>query len=63
MHDKYMVIDGLEVELGSFNYTASAEHRNAENVLVRRDNPAIAQRYAEEWNKLCSESEPIERRK
>jgi phosphatidylserine/phosphatidylglycerophosphate/cardiolipin synthase-like enzyme len=37
MHDKFIVIDGETVELGSFNYTAAAEKRNAENVLVLHD--------------------------
>lgn len=48
MHDKFIVVDGERVETGSFNFTASAEARNAENVLVLRD-PAVAQRYAREW--------------
>src|SRR6185369_7846496 len=37
MHDKFMVIDSSTLELGSFNYTRSAEEKNAENVLVIRD--------------------------
>jgi phosphatidylserine/phosphatidylglycerophosphate/cardiolipin synthase-like enzyme len=52
MHDKFMVIDGKTLELGSFNYTKSAEERNAENVLVLRAVPKIAREYAEEWNVL-----------
>ena len=30
MHDKFIVVDGETVELGSFNYTAAAERKNAE---------------------------------
>ena len=52
MHDKFMVIDGKTLELGSFNYTKSAEERNAENVLVLREAPKIAREYAEEWDVL-----------
>ena len=33
MHSKFMVVDGLHVQTGSFNYTAAGA-RNAENVLV-----------------------------
>jgi phosphatidylserine/phosphatidylglycerophosphate/cardiolipin synthase-like enzyme len=43
-----MVIDGEVVELGSFNHTAAAEKRNAENALVLHD-PAVAQQYPEFW--------------
>jgi phosphatidylserine/phosphatidylglycerophosphate/cardiolipin synthase-like enzyme len=58
MHDKFIVVDGATVELGSFNFTAAAEKHNAENVLVLRD-PAVAERYAAEWERLWRESEVI----
>ena len=29
MHDKFIVVDGVTVEEGSFNYTAAAEKKNA----------------------------------
>jgi phosphatidylserine/phosphatidylglycerophosphate/cardiolipin synthase-like enzyme len=61
MHDKFMVVDGEMVETGSFNFTASAEARNAENVLVLRD-PAVAQRYAQESERLWGESEEMRAR-
>ena len=48
-HDKYMVIDGRTVQTGSFNYTYSAARRNAENVLVVWNDPALASRYAADW--------------
>ncbi len=35
-HNKVMVIDGATVITGSFNFTASAQERNAENVLRAR---------------------------
>lgn len=34
MHNKVCVIDGRELFTGSFNWTASAERRNQENLLV-----------------------------
>ena len=51
-----MVIDGQAVQTGSFNYTASAAGRNAENVLVVRDAPAVAAAYAAEWRRLWDEA-------
>jgi phosphatidylserine/phosphatidylglycerophosphate/cardiolipin synthase-like enzyme len=61
MHDKFIVVDGEMVETGSFNFTASAEARNAENVLVLRD-LAVAQRYGKEWERLWAESEEMKAR-
>lgn len=43
-HNKYMVIDGEWVETGSYNYSFSAEHKNAENVLIIHD-ASIAMKY------------------
>jgi phosphatidylserine/phosphatidylglycerophosphate/cardiolipin synthase-like enzyme len=57
MHDKFMVIDGTTVELGSFNYTAAAENKNAENVLVIHDAGKVAEAYAAQWEKLWGEGE------
>jgi phosphatidylserine/phosphatidylglycerophosphate/cardiolipin synthase-like enzyme len=34
MHDKVIITDGQNVELGSFNYTRSAANANSENALV-----------------------------
>ena len=34
MHNKFCLIDRRTVITGSYNWTYSAEHRNAENVLV-----------------------------
>jgi phosphatidylserine/phosphatidylglycerophosphate/cardiolipin synthase-like enzyme len=34
MHNKFLVIDGVTVETGSFNYTAAAVKSNAENAIV-----------------------------
>jgi len=57
MHDKYIIVDGQTVETGSFNYTASAEHRNAENVIVIKNNKKLALEYTENWQKLWDEGE------
>ncbi|MDD4616306.1 MAG: phospholipase D family protein [Alphaproteobacteria bacterium] len=57
-HDKYMVIDGKTVETGSFNYTAAAEARNSENVIVLWNSPELAKLYGENWQSLWDEAEP-----
>ena len=57
MHDKYIVIDGQTVETGSFNYTASAEKRNAENIIVIKDNQALGKEYVMDWQRLWDEWE------
>jgi phosphatidylserine/phosphatidylglycerophosphate/cardiolipin synthase-like enzyme len=56
MHSKVMVIDGIFVITGSFNFTKAAEERNAENLLVIKDK-ALASRYAENWNEHKGHSE------
>lgn len=47
MHNKFMVVDGVTVETGSFNYTAAAAEHNAENVLVVSPDKALADIYAQ----------------
>ena len=49
-HNKVMVIDGSIVITGSFNFTAAAQKRNAENLLVIQDK-ALAQLYGENWGR------------
>lgn len=58
-HNKVMVIDDETVITGSFNFTESAEERNAENVLVLHD-PALAQRYRENWRIHAAHSRPYQ---
>ena len=52
-HNKVMVIDENIVITGSFNFTNSAETRNAENFLILKSSP-LAARYKEEWLKHWS---------
>lgn len=49
MHDKVIITDGQNIELGSFNYTRSAAESNSENALVVRGVPALAQTYLAHW--------------
>jgi phosphatidylserine/phosphatidylglycerophosphate/cardiolipin synthase-like enzyme len=47
MHDKVIIADGRNIEVGSFNYTRAADRVNSENVLVVWDDPV--------WlNAICS---------
>ena len=43
-HNKVMVIDGLVLITGSFNFTKAAEEKNAENLLIIRDKE-LADKY------------------
>ncbi len=47
-HNKVMVVDARVVVTGSFNFSASAETRNAENLLVI-DDPQLAALYSANW--------------
>ena len=47
-HNKVMVIDQRIVVTGSFNFTNSADSRNAENLLIL-DSPDLASRYRSNW--------------
>ena len=51
LHDKVMIIDDNIVITGSYNFTNSANDRNAENSLVIKDN-TIANEYENEFEKI-----------
>lgn len=55
-HNRFMVIDGDSVEIGSFNDTAASDQRNADNVLCLLHVPNLAKQYADEWQRLWAES-------
>ena len=56
-HNKVMVIDGTTVITGSFNFTKSAQEKNAENLLVI-DVPELAAQYAHNWETRRAKSVP-----
>jgi len=62
MHNKYIIIDGRHVESGSFNYTASAQNKNAENVLLLWNVPELAEKYTRNWEKLWNEGVDVGKR-
>lgn len=59
MHNKYMVVDGRDVETGSFNYTQAAAKKNAENALLLRNVPGLAAAYHAEFQRLWDEAETL----
>ena len=53
LHDKFAIVDSRWVVTGSFNWTASAERRNRENVLIF-DCPALASNFEAEWERIVT---------
>jgi phosphatidylserine/phosphatidylglycerophosphate/cardiolipin synthase-like enzyme len=58
MHNKYMIVDGKNIQTGSYNYTTSAAQKNAENAVFLGDLPELAKRYREDWQKHWDHSAP-----
>lgn len=62
-HNKVLLIDALTahafVITGSYNFTWSAQARNAENLLILRDNPALVRRYLDNWRRHRGEAEKM----
>ncbi len=57
MHHKVLVIDGVIVVTGSYNFSASAEEQNDENTLIVHD-PALAEQYLDEFWRVWQFSQP-----
>lgn len=62
-HNKILLID-VEgnhpvVITGSYNFTFSAQARNAENVLILRDSPALARAYLANWLRHRDDATPF----
>ncbi len=61
-HNKTIIIDpGSDhpaLETGSFNFTYSAERRNAENALIIRDDPGLVASYERYFQARMAVSEP-----
>lgn len=60
MHSKYLIL-GNTIITGSYNFTRSAEVRNAENIIIIKNCPEVVKAYKENWKKLWDEAaiEPI----
>jgi phosphatidylserine/phosphatidylglycerophosphate/cardiolipin synthase-like enzyme len=57
MHHKVMIIDDQIVVMGSYNFTASAEKTNDENLIVIY-NPEIAGQYLKEFQRVYTLAQP-----
>lgn len=57
-HNKVMIFDDRAVFTGSFNFTKSAQERNAENGVLIRDDPALVKAYADNWLTRFKQSTP-----
>lgn len=55
MHNKFCLFDNSMVISGSYNWTYSAETRNAENVIATNDND-VCSRFDDYFNRLWEES-------
>ncbi len=51
MHNKYMIIDGVTVETGSFNWTFSANTANNENLIILQST-TLASLYETDFQKI-----------
>jgi phosphatidylserine/phosphatidylglycerophosphate/cardiolipin synthase-like enzyme len=51
-------VDGNAVETGSFNYAASAETLNSENVVVIHDMPEVSAQYLAQWQSRWDGGQP-----
>jgi len=61
MHNKFCVIDNKVVINGSYNWTYYAENRNRENILIIEGENDIPQSFDEEFERLKSLTEQIEK--
>lgn len=66
-HNKIILVDPADaagaVVTGSYNYTYSAQARNAENVVILRGNPAVASAYLANWKRHRAGAVSYERSK
>jgi phosphatidylserine/phosphatidylglycerophosphate/cardiolipin synthase-like enzyme len=62
-HNKILLVDATDehnvVVTGSYNYTYSAQARNAENILILRGNAALARAYLENWQRHRADALPL----
>lgn len=56
MHNKFFLVDNKSLKTGSFNYSAAAHQRNAENILIIRCVDEVITQYQQEFTRLWDES-------
>jgi phosphatidylserine/phosphatidylglycerophosphate/cardiolipin synthase-like enzyme len=57
-HNKLILIDRRVILTGSFNFTKSAEARNAENLLIIENHPDLSSSYAANFETHLAHAEP-----
>jgi phosphatidylserine/phosphatidylglycerophosphate/cardiolipin synthase-like enzyme len=57
MHHKVLIVDRQIVVLGSYNFTASAEKSNDENILIIHS-PQVAAEFLKEFRRVFAASQP-----
>jgi phosphatidylserine/phosphatidylglycerophosphate/cardiolipin synthase-like enzyme len=57
MHHKVIILDRSIVIAGSYNFSASAEERNDENVVIIY-NPDVAAQYLAEFQRVYTQAQP-----
>lgn len=60
-HNKVIVIDDSTVLTGSFNFSKAAEEKNAENLLVLKKSPELANAYITNVNAHAAHARPYKR--
>jgi len=64
-HNKVMLIDAEDIDpvviTGSYNFTFSAQARNAENLLILRGNAPLARAYLDNWRRHRQDAVPYSR--
>ncbi|WP_245528680.1 phospholipase D-like domain-containing protein [Candidatus Odyssella thessalonicensis] len=61
-HSKVLILEKETVITGSYNFSAAAYSRNAENLLIIK-NPELAQRYLKNWEARKALSKPLRRQR
>lgn len=57
MHNKFAIVDGRMVEVGSFNYTHHAAQANNENQIYLA-NPQVVARYQKRFQRIWDQGDP-----
>ncbi|WP_240732091.1 phospholipase D family protein [Geobacter sp. FeAm09] len=60
-HNKVIIIDRAVLITGSFNFTAAAEDKNAENLLVLKGDRILVEKYIKNFNVHKAHSKPFMR--
>lgn len=58
-HERILVVDGRNIQTGSFSYVNGADFQNSENAILVRENPALASIYLKEWKTHWDHSDPV----